>query len=122
MINKDRGRKDHYLKYNLSRRRYRDSANGATINRIGSVFDLGQNILWHRRCYAVYTDKGKIQRMKTFFSVFESQSSNDGEGRTSHMTQRYSRKHLHQLIGACVYFVRQKNEDYVSLLLSGYDI
>ena len=48
------------------RRKLRDTANTETIDRILNATDRNQaeEIHWHKSCYAQYTDKGKISRLR----------------------------------------------------------
>ena len=50
------------------RRKLRDTINTETIDRILSAFEgkKGEELHWHKRCYAKYTDKGKISRLRRF--------------------------------------------------------
>ena len=50
------------------RGKLRDTINTDTINRILSAFEgkKGEELHWHKSCYAKYTDKGKISRLRRF--------------------------------------------------------
>ena len=50
------------------RRKLRDTINTETIDRILSAFEgkKGEELHWHKSCYAKYTNKGKISRLRRF--------------------------------------------------------
>ena len=50
------------------RRKLRDTINTETIDRILIAFEgkKGEELHWHKSCYAKYTDKGKISRLRRF--------------------------------------------------------
>ena len=50
------------------RRKLRDTISTETIDRILSAFEgkKGEELHWHKSCYAKYTDKGKISRLRRF--------------------------------------------------------
>ena len=50
------------------RRKLRDTINTETIDRTLSAFEgkKGEELHWHKSCYAKYTDKGKISRLRRF--------------------------------------------------------
>ena len=50
------------------RRKLRDTINTDTIDGILSAIERkkAEELHWHKSCYAKYTDKGKINRLRTF--------------------------------------------------------
>ena len=49
-----------------TRHKMRDSRYKDAIERINNAFDtdISKSLTWHKSCYAVFTDKGKIQRLQ----------------------------------------------------------
>ena len=50
----------------ITRRKLKDSKNIVLINCLQDVFDSGEthNIVWHKMCYAHFTDKSKLERLR----------------------------------------------------------
>lgn len=77
----------------ILRKKFRDSNNIETIDRLQIAFDIGESFLWHRKYYSIFTHKNMIDRLKAT-QVPKTPTNNDSAIPGCSSAQRSLRKHV----------------------------